>query len=480
MTSTAAVAPRPFAVLATLLSATFMQLVDVSIVNVAIPSIQRDLGASYADIQLVVAVYQLAFACVLITAARLGDIHGRRRLFLIGMSGFTAASILCGAATSPEMLVVARLLQGLMSGCMFPQVLSVIQVSFAPEERGKAFGLYGATIGVAAISGPLLGGALIAVDPFGLDWRSVFYVNVPIGLAGLFAAVRNLPESRAPHAHALDLPGAALVTVGLLFLILPLTEGRERGWPGWMLAMLVASAPVLAWFWILQARKTARDASPLIHTSLFRDRHFALGVILQALLLSGIPAFFFITTLYFQIGFGFTPLHAGLSTLPFAAGSTICSLVSDRLVRRFGGRILEIGALALVAAMLGLRATVSLVGDDMNTWHLVPTMLIAGIGLGAAATPLNAFILAGVMPRDVGAASGILSTGQRIGGAIGVAVVGGIYGSILPVAPPIGESVRRAGHATALADTLLVPTGLFALALILLFVIQRMPPRQVE
>ncbi|HEY8145799.1 MAG TPA: MFS transporter, partial [Kofleriaceae bacterium] len=296
---------RPFAVLATVLPASFMQVVDVSIVNVAIPSIQHQLGASYAEVQLVLACYQLAYACVLITAARLGDIHGRKRLFLLGMAGFTVASILCGAAPTPGFLIAARTLQGVASGLMMPQVLAVIQVTFPPAERGKAFGWYGVTMGLASITGPLLGGVLIAASPFDLDWRAVFYVNVPVGLAAMVAAARVLPESRAPAARALDLPGAALITLGLFLLMVPLTEGHARGFPPGMIAMLVGAVLVLGAFWALQERKTALDRSPLLHTGLFRDRAFRRGLTLAALLSFGIPSFFFVMSQYLQNGHGF-------------------------------------------------------------------------------------------------------------------------------------------------------------------------------
>jgi len=425
-------APRPFAVLATVLPATFMQLVDISIVNVAIPSLQRDIGATYAQIQLVLAGYQLAFACVLITAARLGDIHGRKRLFLIGMAGFTATSALCGAAPTANILVAGRILQGLMSGIMFPQVISVIQVAFAPDERGKAFGIYGATIGVATIAGPLLGGVLIALDPAGLDWRSVFYVNVPIGLAAMAAALRHLPESRAPEGRRLDLAGAALATVGLFLLVFPLTEGRESGWPPWIFAMLSGAAVALGLFAVLQHRKTRRGDSPLVYTTLFRDRAFRRGIVLAAIFSSTLPAFFLALTLYLQIGFAFSPLHAGLTTLPFSIGSALVSLNSNRMVKRYGLRALQLGCLLMVIALAGMSVAVGVLGTAMTSWHLVGLLLLAGGGLGLVMAPMTTTILSGIQGREVGSASGVLSTGQQVGGALGVTAIGVVFFSLLP------------------------------------------------
>ena len=467
---------RPFAVLATVLPAAFMQIVDVSIVNVAIPSIQRQLGASYAEVQLVLACYQLAYACVLITAARLGDILGRKRLFLAGMAGFTLASILCGAAPGPRFLIAARTLQGVASGLMMPQVLAVIQVTFPPAERGKAFGWYGLTMGLASITGPLLGGVLIAVSPLDLDWRAVFYVNVPVGLAAMFAAIRVLPESRAPAARALDLPGAALVTLGLFLLMVPLTEGHERGFPPGMFAMLGGALLVLAAFWALQERKSARDRSPLLHTGLFRDRAFRRGLALAAMLSFGIPSFFFVVAQYLQNGHGFTPLHAGLTTFPFAVSFGAASLWTDRLVKRFGLVAVQVGYLLLGAGMLGMRAAVVHLGADMTSWHLVGFFLVGGLGFGLVYAPLTNAILDRVEVRDVGAASGVLTTGQLVGGALGVAIVGSVFSARLPAtaaAAPAGHPAREIGFSAAMGDTLVFQVAVFSVCFLLFFALRR-------
>ncbi|HEY5986103.1 MAG TPA: MFS transporter, partial [Streptosporangiaceae bacterium] len=240
--------PRRWVALAVVLIAGFMQLVDISIVNVAIPSIQRDLDTTYAQIQWVLAGYQLAFAVTLITGGRLGDIFGRKRLFMLGMAGFTLASALCGLAQSPGMLIGSRVFQGLMGAVMFPQTLSVIQVTFPPRERGTAFGMFGATIGLATITGPLVGGLLINGDLLGLEWRPIFLVNVPIGVIALAAAARLLHESRAPDAIRTDLVGVGIVSAGLLLLVYPLVQGRDLDWPPWTFISMAAAVPVLAGF----------------------------------------------------------------------------------------------------------------------------------------------------------------------------------------------------------------------------------------
>ena len=429
---------HPFLVLAIVLTAVFVQLLDVSIVNVAIPSIQKDIGASFASVQLVIAGYQLAFACLLITGARLGDIFGRKKLFVIGMTTFTLASALCGFAPNATTLVLSRVLQGIGSGLMFPQVLAVIQVTIPAKDRGKAFGIFGATIGIATILGPLLGGSLIALNLFGTDWRAIFLVNIPVGLLALVAAYLGLPDSKAPDKPSLDVLGAILVSVGLFLLVYPLTEGREKGWPVWIYAMLIASAPCLGVFVALQRSKTARSANPLLLMTLFANRSFRAGLVLSLVFFAGIPAFFFTFSLYLQGGLGFSALHSGLTTLPFALGSAFASARSDRLAKRLGTGVLTLGAGLLTASMVAAIIDLHLAGTDLHAWQIAPVLLVAGLGLGCFIAPLTNLVLAGIQGREAGSASGVLSTSQQIGGAIGVALIGlvlfGVLGGNAPQA----------------------------------------------
>src|SRR4030095_14407607 len=301
--------PRRWVALAVVLTAGFMQLVDISIVNVAIPSIQRDLDATYSQIQWVLAGSRLAVAGMLITGGRLGDIFGRKRLFMIGMAGFTLASALCGLAQSPGMLIGSRILQGLMGAIMFPQILSVIQVSFPPRERATAFGLFGATIGLATITGPLVGGLLIEADLFGLQWRPLFLVNVPIRILALAAAARSPLEARAHRALRLDPIGVAIVPAGLLLLVYPLVQGRDLGWPLWTFLSMAAAVPVLVGFAVYERHKKRLDGSPLVDLDLFRQRSFVPGLAVAGIFFMGIPAFFLVFSLWLQIwrggpGFG--------------------------------------------------------------------------------------------------------------------------------------------------------------------------------
>jgi EmrB/QacA subfamily drug resistance transporter len=423
--------PRRWLALGVVLIAVFMQLMDISIVNVAIPSIQRDLDASYSQVQWVLAGYQLAFAVVLITGGRLGDIYGRKRLFLIGVSGFTVASALCGFAQSPVMLVGSRIFQGAMGALMFPQALSVTQVEFPQRERGAAFGITGAVIGLATISGPLLGGLLISGNLFGLDWRPIFLVNLPLGVLAVVAAVVLLRESRAEGALRLDPGGVAIVSAALLMLIYPLVEGRDLGWPVWTFLLMAASVPLFALFVLYERRKNRKDNSPLVVLSLFGERAFVSGLLLNVVFFSGVAAFFLTFSLFLQIGLGFTALHSGLTTIPFSVGTAIASAVSVRLAPRLGRAILSLGCLLLVAGMLGVMATVSRYGEAIHSWQLLPALVVCGLGLGCTIPPLINVILAGISRRNVGSASGVLSTTQQFGGALGVAIIGVIFFGLL-------------------------------------------------
>jgi EmrB/QacA subfamily drug resistance transporter len=437
--------PRRWKALAVVLIASFMILLDISIVNVAIPSVQRDLGATFAEIQWVLAGYQLAYAVVLITGGRLGDIFGRKRLFIIGVSGFTLASLICGLAPSPVTLIAARVFQGLMAALMYPQVLSVIQVSFPPRERGAAFGVFGAVIGVATISGPLVGGLLIQADihlgSTDLLWRPIFLVNLPIGIGAVVAALIYLRESKAPSAPRLDIPGVVLVTIGLFLIAFPLVEGRDAGWPIWAYLMLAGGAVLLVAFRRYIRVRAARGGSPLLEPELFGDRGFVVGSAITMVFLAGIPAFFLTFSLFLQIGLGFSALHAGLTTLPFSIFSALASTVSIRLAPRIGKRILNYGCGALVAGMIGLWLTVKTVGTGVTGYQMIPALALCGAGLGLVVAPLINIVLAGIRAGAAGSASGVLTTVQQIGGALGVAVIGIIFfGQVSSYAPTVANS----------------------------------------
>ncbi|MEW2576287.1 MFS transporter [Streptomyces syringium] len=443
--------PKRWLALTVLLVATFMDLLDANIITVAIPSIQRDLGASAVAVQAMTAGYTLSFAVLLITGGRLGDIFGRKRMFLTGVAGFVVASALCAAAQNTEMLVASRALQGLAAAIMVPQVLALIHVTFAPQEVGRVVSLYASMIGLAIVSGPVVGGALVDWSPLDLGWRSIFVVNLPVGVAALIGAWKWMRESNSPHAKRLDIIGMLLAIVGLLLLMLPLTLGRELDWPLWSIVALVAAAPVIALFVVYERHKTRKDGSPLVTLSLFKVRAFGAGIGVQ-LLFSAIPAGFFLSwTLYLQGGLGWSALHTGLTAIPFS----ICvPLVGGLAVRKlfplYGRYCLMAGALSMLAGIASYAWMARHEGADITSWHAIPSMLLLGSGMGLLMPPLTALVLREVTPQEAGAASGIINATGQLGAALGVAVISGVFFSALASnAGPEADRVVPAVRAVA-------------------------------
>ncbi|MHC3474331.1 MFS transporter [Streptomyces sp. 7R007] len=410
------------------MTAAFMDLVDVTIVNVAIPSIQRDAGASFSQIQWITAGYALAFAAGLVTGGRLGDIHGRKRLFLLGIGGFTLASALCGFAANPEMLVASRILQGGMAAMMVPQVLSIVHATFPAHERGKVFGLFGAIVGLGAVLGPLLGALLTEWNLWGLEWRPIFLINLPVGIAGLVLGSRFITESKAPRALKLDLVGVALVTLGLLMLLYPLTRGRELGWPLWGHLSMVGAVVVFAALVAYEKRKTARDGSPLVELSLFRVKSFAAGIAVQTVFGIALGVFFLVWTLYMQIGLGWSPLRAGLTGVPFSiAVSTAAGLSVQKLVPRFGRKVLQAGALVMAAGVLLYIWESERYGLGIASWQMALPLVVMGAGMGLIFAPLTDAILSEVPREHAGSASGLINTVQQMGNALGLGLVSVVF-----------------------------------------------------
>ena len=422
---------NPFVALAIVLVAAFMVLLDISIVNVAIPSIQANLHATFSQIQWVIAGYALAYGVMLITGGRLGDIVGRKRMFIIGVAGFTIASALCGAAQSGLQLVIFRVLQGLMASMMYPQIFSIITIVFPQERRGVALGILGGVIGVATITGPLLGGLLIQGNLFGLDWRPIFLINVPVGIGAILAAALWLPESRPPKATKLDLPGVLIASLGLFLLTFPLVEGRDAGWPWWAFAMLAAAFVVLAVFAVYERRREAAGKDPLVVSRLFKNRAFAVGLLMFFVFFSGLPATFLTLSLFLQIGLGFSALQAGVTIIPFAVGSGVFSGLSIRLIPRLGRNVLSAGAALASLGILATIYTIRQVGPGIKGYELIPALILAGAGLGLLLAPSLNFVIAGVRSQDVGSASGVLTTVQQIGAALGIAIIGVIFFGLL-------------------------------------------------
>jgi EmrB/QacA subfamily drug resistance transporter len=424
--------PRRWIALAVVLVAGFMDLLDVTIVNVAIPSILRDLNASYAQVEWVVAAYVLGFAALLITGGRLGDIYGRKRLFVIGVAGFTLASLLCGVAGSPEMLIVARFVEGAMAGLMVPQILAIIHASFPPEERGQAFGAWGGTLGMASVAGLVIGGLLVRWNPAGLEWRSIFLVNMPVGLAALVAAWLFVRESRAKSAPRPDLIGMALAAAGVVMLVYPLYEGRSLGWPAWLFALIAAGLGVLAVFVAYERQRSRTVGSPLVEMRLFRFRGFTVGLAAWALFWVALGGFFILWTLYMQVGLGWSPLHAGLTAAAFAVGAAAGSAMSVQfLVPRFGRRVLMAGALVNALSFAGYALLISHQGPSITSWQMLVPLLGSGFGFGLVVAAMVDLVLTDVPVQDAGSGSGLLTTLQQVGAALGVALAGVLFFALL-------------------------------------------------
>ncbi len=409
------------------LAATFMVALDFFIVNVAIPSTQRDLNASPASIQFIIAGYWLALAAGLIICGRLGDLYGRRRLFLIGLACFTLASAACGSAPSAEFLVAARVAQGLSASIMMPQGLAVLGVVYSGARRARAFTAYAMTLGVASVCGQLIGGLLIKFDIAGLGWRSCYLVNVPIGLATLLLALKFVPESRAEQRSRLDFVGTILVSLGLVALVLPLVQGREQGWPAWTWLALAGSVVILGLFAVYQRRLLVRNGGPLIDVRLFGERAFSVGLIVTVLFNMTMGSFFLFLAIYLQNGRGMEALESGVIFSPIAVGYFLASLVAERLATRMGRHGLTLGAVVMAVGLLATYLTIDDVGIGSNSAILIPAFALSGAGMGLILAPLTNTVLATINPEYAGAAAGVLATSQQVGGAVGVAVVGVVF-----------------------------------------------------
>jgi EmrB/QacA subfamily drug resistance transporter len=423
--------------LAVLMTATFMIVLDFFIVNVTVPAMRAELHASSSAIEWVVAGYGLTFAVFLIGAGRLGDQIGRRRLFSLGLALFTLASAACAAAPTSTLLVLARLVQGFAAALLSPSVLSILGVVYTGTRRVQAISVYGMVMGLAAVGGQLIGGVLIQADIAGLGWRSVFVINVPIGVLALALAPRLVPESRADAPSPLDLTGTGLVTLGLVAVVVPLIEGRRAGWPLWTWLSLAAAPLLLAAFVLHQRRARAGGRTPLVDPALFRTRSFSAGLVTQLALWAGQASFFLVLAVYLQEGRGLSPLQAGAVFAILAAAYLAASLRAPALTMRYGRTLIAAGATTLAAGHLLLLLSVAK-DTDGSIAVLAPGLILVGAGMGLCITPLTTTVLASVDRERAGAVSGVLSTVQQVGNALGVAVTGVIFFGAL------GSGVSRA------------------------------------
>ena len=423
--------PRRWVGLFSALAAPFLGVLDFFIVNLALPQIHDRLGATFSEQELVIALYGLAYAVFVVTGGRLGDTHGRKRMFFIGLSGFICASVLCGAAPSPWFLLGARFLQGFGASLAFPQVLALVQVNFPEHERPKALAYFGFAVGLASILGQLLGGVLIDLDLFGWGWRTLFFINLPIGGTALWIASRTLREARSPHPPSLDLFGVLLATVALSLFLIPLVEGYERGWPAWSFVMLALSAPALAAFVRHEKLTRKRGADPLIDPTLFELATFRRGLAMIGSYFIGGASMFFVLSMYEQKGLGKTPMAAALTFTGFALALLLSSITASRFVSwhprkfLFGGFACVCTGLAII--VLGLAATSD--GDAREA--ITCGLTVYGLGQGCVSPVMYSTVLSGVPLRSAGAAAGVLATCQQVAAVMGLPVIGLVLMSAL-------------------------------------------------
>jgi MFS family permease len=423
MDDSAALDPRRWAALAVLLTGAFLAPLDFFIVNVALPSITAGIGATPADVQLVISGYAVVYAVCLITGGRLGDIWGRKIVFLIGLAAFALASGLCGLAWSPRSLIV-----GLAAAAMAPQALASVHALFPPHERGRALSIFGITIALASVAGQLLGGALVTANIDGVGWRLIFLINLPVSAITFAAAIPLLRETRGAHRPRLDLGGVLLSGAALSAFVVPLIEGRERGWPWWCIVMLLASPLLGEAFRRYEVALAATGGEPLIDMAVFRAPGLRRGLLAIATIYM-LAAFFLTFSIYLQAGLGRSAWQAGMAIVPLSVGSLVGSLVVSSVARLTGRASSSIGYLL---SAVGLAATALVVrgapaGMLPNPLLLAPSLSLVGLGLGLTIPTMVRVVVERVEPRHAGLVGGLVNSALQVSAALGVAVLGGLY-----------------------------------------------------
>ncbi|MDH6541102.1 MFS transporter [Streptomyces sp. SPB4] len=443
--------PHRWAVLAVVLAAEVMDLLDATITGVAAPAIAADLGGGRETAQWLQAAYTLPFAVLLITAGRLGDRYGRRRLFLLGAAGFTLASVLCAAAPGPAWLVAARAAQGAAGALLLPQGFGIVKETFEGPEQARAFGLFGPVMGVCAVGGPVLGGLLAGADLFGTGWRLVFLVNLPLGLAALAGAVHWIPRTVPDGGARLDVPGMLLAGAASGALVYPLVQGRELGWPAWSIA-LAAAGPLGFW---LFARHQRRRPSPLVAPTLLANRGYTGGIAVAVAFFAAFTGLMLVLSLFLQGPLGLSPEGAGYSVAPLALGIALTAGPAGGLAQKHGRLVIQAG---IVLSALGLGLLAATAGGAVDGWRLLPGTFVTGLGMGLVIPPLFDVILAGVADHEVGSASGVLNAVQQLANAVGVALLVTVWSAFTD---------HGRGPGAALGGTALATAGLLAVALLL-------------
>lgn len=457
---------RRWAALAVLVVAEIMNLLDATIVNVAAPGIRASIGGGLSTIQWVVASYTLALAIGLMIGGRLGDIVGRKRMFLIGAAGFTVFSGLCAAADGPATLIGARFVQGLFGAVMIPQILGLIRAMFRGKELGAAMGVFGPAMGLAAMGGPLLGGWLVDADLFGTGWRAIFLINLPIGIVVVLCGLKLVPEVRQAAPPRLDGIGAVLASLGAFLVVFPLVQGREEDWPAWTFASLGAAVVAFAVFGIHQVRRRRKGRDPLVEPGLFRRREFVGGVLVTTIFFGAMIGFMLVFNLFTQMALHFTAFEAGLSLAPWSLATALGAVAGGGLAAKMGRHIMHTGLVIMTGGLLLLWNTLDGLAADPTPWTFALGTGVSGLGMGMVFAPLFAIILNAVDDAEIGSASGVLTSIQQFGGAAGTAALGTLFFEL------IGPMDRPDfGHAVEV--TVLVCAGLFALTFLLGFLLPK-------
>lgn len=460
-------------VLAIVTSAAFLDTLDVNIVTVVLPVIQADLHTDFATAQWTLAGYALAFALFLITGGRLGDIAGRKRVFMSGVAGFTAASVVCGLAPTAEVLVAGRLVQGFTAALMVPQVMSVIMTLFRPKEWPVAFAVLGGALSLGSVGGPLLGGLLNELDLLGLGWRAIFLVNLPVGLITLALAGRFLPETRAEVRPRLDLTGVALLTAATFAVMYPLVQGREQGWPAWMFVSMAVAVPLMVLFAVHQRRRDARDGSALVPPVLFSKRTFSVGLAVTLLAFTGIGSLALLITYHLQYGLGWSALQTALATAAWPVGIAATFQIAWRHGTGRGRLFVGAGTALMGVGTMLMILLVRVAGADLSWAQVAGVELIIGFGMGLCSPVLAAVVLGDVPQEAAGAGSGVVNAVTQFGGAVGVAVVGTLFFGLTRAAEGAGGSVDTFVSATSTA--LWCNVGAFLLTALLSPLLPRPP-----
>ncbi|WCB91535.1 putative transport protein HsrA [Baekduia alba] len=427
--------------LAVTLVAMFMAIFDFYVINIATPSLQSQLHASQATLELIIGGYTFTYASLLVFGGRLGDVFSYRRMFIVGMSLFTVSSLGCSVVANGGQLVAVRLVQGAGAALMVPQVVALIQVSFPPPERPKALSWFGATVGLASVAGQILGGLLLTVDVANLGWRIIFLVNIPIGIVTVALAIRLLPDTRAQRRPRQDPVGTIGVSATLALAILPLILGHSEGWPTWGWLMLAASVPVALATIAYERALPARGGEPILAFDVMRTRSFAVGVLTIIGIMSLYAGFIFAMTLFLQAGLALDPLEAGLTFGPMGLGFAVSSLLARPLLMKHGAKVISAGQGMLVLGLVGLLVELNIYGTDTSAVRMLLPMLIAGLGTGLTIPSLTGIVVSQVPPHKAGLASGMLTTAQQFANTIGVAAFGAIFFDALGDEPDLARYV---------------------------------------